>query len=339
MANEKEAGQSLIHVKAGTTGVDVSVSEKVPALLSRLLPLNYRLRKGVDHAIADRIVAKIAEGDGLNDAELAFAEGALSDQAQKYVRLGYIQDRAQQLFEANTEPPLLPVSVSAANNHEIKSTSNDWVNKFREDASLVDDEVLREIYARVLFAEERSPCAFALRTLGVLRYMDREVAAAFGRLQKVLVNGCAVPMQSNRDSHVLQVLGLEHTTMLMLGDAGLVNSATTSIHTMLPAPAIYFTCSGHGRVLMARRKDLSPISAELDVHALTPAGMQLARIAECEADEGAFSALVSWIRGEIGDADLYVADLPSRNWIGDISQLRWRPIDSVAAQQVVAVEE
>jgi Protein of unknown function (DUF2806) len=329
MADE-EANQNLIRIKVGATGVDVSAGRSLPELLARLLPSKFRIRRSVNEAITGRILEKIRSNTDFDEAEVAFAEEVLSEQAQKYIRLKHVQQRAYSLFSEAPPVPLIepgdtPISTAP-------QTSDDWVNKFREDASLVDDDLVREIYARVLAEEARYPTSFSLRTLRVLRYLDREAATAFGQLQKVVLNDAFVPQQSNDKNHVLQAVGLNHATMLLLEDAGLVYASTQSEYS-LDDEVLHFIASGHSRALAARRIDSKKMAATISVHLLTPAGMELASIAECEPDEPAFMAFVNWLRTKIEDAIFQVATLPSKDWSGQFSELTWQPIDPNSTAQ------
>ncbi len=85
----------------------------------------------------------------------------------------------------------------------------------------MDDELMRELHARVFREEEGHPKACIPRTLGVLRYLARDVAVAFGKLQKVAMDDSRVPTDDASPGHVLRAIGLSHATMLVLDDAGL----------------------------------------------------------------------------------------------------------------------
>lgn len=321
-----ETDQHLIRVKADATGVDLSLGRGLPDLLGRLLPTKFQIRRATNKAIAERILDGIRANSNFDEAELAFAEDMLSEQAKKYVRLKHVQTRAHTLFEEN--PPVPLIGSGDTQESTTSQTSDDWVNKFREDASLVDDELVREIYARVLAEEARRPAAFSLRTLAVLRYLDREAATAFGLVQKVLINGLFVPQQLPNKDHILNLVGLNHTTMLMLEDAGLVYSSTHSESSRV-GDEVYFVASGYRRILVAHRADNAKFTAKLNVHLLTPAGKQLAQIAEGEPDESMFLAFVEWLRSQVGnDAKFQQAALPSRDWSGSSSELTWQPVAS-----------
>jgi hypothetical protein len=320
---DDSAEKNLIRVKADATGIDLTVGGALPDLLARVLPAKFQIRRSVDKEIARRIVERIRSNSDFDEAELAFAEDMLSERAQKYIRLKHIQTRAYSLFEQT--PSVNLIGSGGPSEQPPSETSEDWVNKFREDASLVDDELVREIYARVLAEETRRPSAFSLRTLGVLRYLDRDAATAFGNLQKVCLSGRLVPQQSPDKSHVLMDVGLNHATMLMLEDAGLVYSSAQS-EAPLEGARLVLMASGYNRLLAIQRPDDSTIKANLEVHLLTPAGQQLARIAECEPDEPAFLALVNWLRSQLGDVKIQYAVLPSRDFSGKLDDLTWQPV-------------
>lgn len=324
MPNEG-TNETLLRVKADATGLDVSVGRSLPNLLARLLPAKLRARRSVSDAITDRILEKIRADEDFDEAEVVFAEDVLNDQASKYIRLKQVQTRAYNLLEESPITRLL--EAGHGDEPSTSQISDDWVNKFREDASLVDDELVREIYARVLKEETQRPTAFSLRTLGVLRYLDRDAATAFGLVQKVLIDGTCVPMQSPEKSHILNSVGLDHATMLMLDDAGLINGATPSNYTK-EAEIVTFNLSGHCRIVALRRNDRQPLSVSVKVHLLTPAGEQLARIADCEPDESAFNGLTAWLGSHVTNSEVLVANVPSQDWSGRFGDLNFERIDS-----------
>lgn len=324
MATER-SDENLVRVKADATGVDVSIGKNLPDLVARLLPSRFRARRSVNDAITTRLVAKIRSDELFDDAELAFAEAILDDQASKYLRLKQIQSRAYSLFEES--PITRLIETEHAEKQLTGETSEDWVNKFREDASLVDDELIREIYARVLKEEAECPTSFSLRTLGVLRYLDRDAATAFGLLQKVLIDGTCVPIQTPAANDILNSLGLDHATMLMLDDAGLINARTHSNYKK-QGDIVIFNLSGHKRVVALRRNDREQLSISLSVHLLTPAGKQLGQIAECESDERAMNELTKWLGSHVTNAEVLLAKSTSRNWSGLFGDLEWHRIDA-----------
>lgn len=324
----------MIRVKVDATGAELAVGKSVPGLLERLLPFKTRIRRNIDNAIAEAVTKKITHNRQLDAAELAFAEDLLSEHARKYLAFKNIQERATEIYESNKAVYQLgsaPSDTSESVQSDLPegknafATPDDWINKFRDDASLVDDDLVREIYARVLAEEARQPTSFTLRTLGVLRYLDRETAEAFAKLQKVVVDGLAVPQQTTEADHILQRVGLNHTAMLMLNDAGLVSASAQSTRRK-EGEVVTLVCTGHQRVILAQSLDNSKMTLNLKVHLLTPAGRQLSRIAETEPDEAVFEGLVELVRKELPNIPLYVAELPFTDWEGTIGELNWELI-------------
>jgi hypothetical protein len=306
----------LVKVKADGTGVDFTVGSALPELIGRLLPARFRIRRAVDLAIGDRIVEKIREGASLDQSEAAFAAEVFSDSAKKFARLGQVVTRAAELSGEGYRSKLLEGATQTPvqnDDAEETKTSEDWVAKFREDASLVDDELVREIYARILAEESQQPNTFSLRTLAVLRYMDREVATAFGWLYQVSVNGEMVP---DKLARVLDVAGLDHGTMLMLDDAGLVNLGTHSQYSF--SGNHVFAFPGLGRLVTVTNCEGAPPvrRTSIRVHFLTPAGRQLARIAERRPADAIFEAMVVWIKSYFDESQIMIcsAEIESPDW-------------------------
>jgi len=329
LSKEKESQEALLRIKADSSGGELTVGKDFPDLVARVIPQKYQFRRRVDGTIGQQIVEKIRQGNNLDEAESAFAEDWLSEHAKKYLRLKAIGERAQVLTEEQRVPMLEGPAPKDADGAE---TSDDWVNKFREDASLVDDDLVREIYARVLSEEHRVPGVFSLRVLGVLRYLDHEAATAFGQLQKVLVNFEYVPKRTAMTDDILERVGFSRQKMLMLQDAGLIYS-TAETQMQYKGKVVYFRLGGAAKLVSARRSDDAPLQGTIPAHILTPAGEQLARIGECEEDEQALETLLDWFKGHLASTELRIADLPSPDWSGPLGQLTWRPLNDKAVQR------
>ena len=318
MSKDQDRTESgpLVRVKADATGVDLSIGRAVPELFARLMPSRLRIRKAVDLAIGDRIVEKIRAGASLDQNEADFAAEVFSEAAKKFAKLGAVTQRAEELKDEGYRSTLLEAAAPSEPAAEARTTSGDWVTKFREDASLVDDDLVREIYARILAEESQQPRTFSLRTLEVLRYMDRDVATAFGWLHQVLINGNMVPDQSVARDNVLGVAGLDHDTMLMLDDAGLVNAGTLSQYSFIGNHVLAFP--GLGRlVTITNGEGAPPIPrTTIRVHFLTPAGRQLATIADCAPADIIFEAMMVWLRSHFDESQimLHSGKIESSDW-------------------------
>jgi hypothetical protein len=314
-----ESDSELVHVKVGAEGVDLGVSNALPAVFRAVLPVKWIAKRDAERVVTQKLIEKIANSANFTEPEIRFIEEVLGETAAKYVRLTAIGARAQELYLA------LPASTATPAEGESKSTSTDWVNKFREDASLVDDEMVREVYARALAEEARKPGSGSLRTLAVLRYLDREVAEAFGRLMQVRLEQNCVPQGKSVGSEVLQNLGLNHTTMLALADAGLVNLT----HSQLERSGSFvpFRLDAHAKVVAYVHPGKQEFDVKLRVHVLTSAGAQLAAVAQPQLGPTSFVEMLRWFRQALAGVELYYADLPSPDWEGLTEKLNWQKAD------------
>lgn len=170
--------------------------------------------------------------------------------------------------------------------------------------------------------------AFSLRTLAVLRYLDHEAATAFGKLQALVLDYAAVPQYSTGPDDVLAKCGLSYTTMLMLADAGLVNASSKSRSNVKGKNDTVLVFNGQKRAIWVGHPNREKLSISLNVHLLTPAGQQLSKIAEIEANLDVFNHLLSWMHPSLAGLIVRTATLPSGNCSGDTDDLQWSLLDT-----------
>ncbi|MBP6214308.1 MAG: DUF2806 domain-containing protein [Pyrinomonadaceae bacterium] len=324
----------LIRVKLDATGAELAVGTEAPNLIDRLIPTRYRLNRAIKDALIERVAKKAHEGGELDEQESAFADEFLSQEYRKFLRLTDIQSRAAAIFEDVQDTKLLGSGSETAGTadpvqeHQT-GTSEDWVNKFREDAGLVDDEMVREIYSRILAEEAQRPTSISLRTLGVLRYLDHDAAKAFGRLQNVLIDGTMVPQQGPLTKSIYEHAGIRHSDMLLLDDAGLVNASAQSKFTATGA-SVFISLTNHLRLIAGIKKAEPDVSLDLPVHLLTPAGVALASISDFPVEIAVFNLLKEWVRSNVKHATFIIAKVPFRGWVGNPDELVWETVDPKA---------
>lgn len=322
-----DESRQLARVKVDASGVDVAVSRDLPALFRRLIPTTWAARRDGEIAIAEKIVQKLRDGCGLDPAEEAFAVRMMGEPVSRYVRLQAVLARAGEVHRqlpASTENAPQQAGEGEAHREREPTTSDDWLNKFREDASLVDDEVVREAYARILANEARSPTSISLRTLGVLRYLDRDVAEAFGRLRMLVVERKYVPAHTADIDNLITKAGITYEMLLAMADAGLLNSVSSNL-SWKDAPFVGLRMTGYAEIVRLKPTDQHSFAGSLGGHLLTPAGVQLAAIAECMPVVGVRDALIGWIASAAPGAEVSIARLPDASWKGNLNALRWDP--------------
>lgn len=298
--------------KVGTEGV--AVSSGLPKLILRLLPATWTAEHRATHAIVDRILDKLRAGEVLDDIEMPLVEAHLGDQAARYARLQRIKQRSLVMLPQLKAPP----GYSGGSG---STTADDWMNKFRDDAALVDDGVLQEVYARILAHESTSPGAIAMRTLGVLRYLDADVAQAFGTLQGLVVNHSYMPhvTTTNPLRPILDTVGLNYDTLLALEEAGLLHFG--------PETALYpgdetETLILHSQAMAFRGKVRDGIAGRVGIRVLTQAGRELASIAQVSPAPELLPLVHQWLPSVLCDG-FTVASLPP-DWTGNHEELAWR---------------
>lgn len=82
--------------------------------------------------------------------------------------VGKARDRLQ-------EAPQIGTSADSS----VGEISDDWLNRFRDEACEKSSEEAQELFSKVLAGEIRSPGAFSLKALTVLGDMDQKVATLF----------------------------------------------------------------------------------------------------------------------------------------------------------------
>jgi hypothetical protein len=294
----------LLRIKVDATGVDFAVSNQLAALVTRLLPRKTQYRDRIEGAFVDRIVSKLTADTALTDSERAFVEGCLSNQAMKEVRLALVAKRALEIAEQQTEFKLLSSNdagavpdrdETAADPESSEITDGDFLNKFREDAGLVDEEHIRDLYARILIRESKVPNSFSLSTLRVLRYLDRNAAEAFGRLHSLVLSSRCVPYQEEAKD-LWNELRLDYVSMLSLEEYGLLNS-NKSVQYIQSRPA-FVECPAQKKGLSFTLPE-NQKEARYPVNVLTTAGSELARILPTSPDEKIFFRLGQWLKKEL----------------------------------------
>ena len=295
--------------------------------------------------ITDSLLEKLKSGKPFDDADVEYAEATLGEAEARYVRRRQVASRAAELTAIPEVIGLLPAAEgpardSAARRHE---TTEDWVSKFWDDAGLVSDEMLQELYARVLTREAASPGACSVRTLRVMRYLDRPTADLFGRLLTVTFDDRWVP---NRPK-ILETFGVPYSAILDLDDAGLISATPASLKLSHPQPITFFR---HGQFVI--RVDNGAHLEQIAQFALTKSGRELARIADVTRSKEIVISVAAWLAREdpewlaasrrrhvtdhIGmptqpparspDFRVGWAELPHRHWEGDPRFLNWNEV-------------
>jgi hypothetical protein len=305
----------------GVAGVKLKVGSGLPGLLARVLP-KWTLKSEARLQIGRAVLSKIEAGVRLDDAEVLYVTEMIGEPEARLIRRKQVEARAVQVLEmqAAASPLLiadaaLPAETTASGS--AASTAEDWLNKFWDDAGVVTDEVLQEIYARLLVSEARNPGTCSVRTLRVLRYLDRPTAEDFARVAGLVLEQAWLPQAFD----LLKSHGADYRLITNLVDAGL----------LAPLVPTAWNAGGDPAILRWGPKALwisKPGAGRVEIVALTNAGKELVRLAQGVTYDGAYiEAVAHWMKRKLNGCQIAWAPLPHSQWMGDSEELSWTEIE------------
>ena len=200
-----------------------------------------------------------------------------------------------------------------------REPDHDWTARFFNYIQDVSSEEMQSLWAKVLAGEVERPKSTSIRTLGILRNLDREAAVLFGRLCSACVSltldgedfiDARVPsLGGNVGNNALQKYGLGFGELSLLEEYGLIISDYNSwrdyrmcrgIRSPEPAPGwvrIPFGFQGQYWVLLPTIEPPVDKEFRLSGVALTRSGRELSRIVNLEPMDEYAQALKKFFKG------------------------------------------
>lgn len=322
MADELVKVKASVDVKGSASG-ELALSEHFPGLVERFLP--WARRASIDAALSKHIWGKLEKGERITRADADFAEAKFGEAAGVYFRRLEIAGRAVAALDDPSIRTLPSVSAHNAENPKQAeggpTTADEWIRRFWEDAGAISDEVLQEIYARLLASEVNESQSVSLRTLRALRYLDRPTADTFARVVPHVVAHAFLPRGEG-------MLDVTFSDLLELTDAGLL-TATGQLQWQVDAPSNRFMT--WGRHVVELRCEGPPWIGDkhtIDAYPLTAAGRELLRVARVERNPAYLGRLIRWLFSQVTPkATMRMAEAPYDNWSGRPSELTWQEIE------------
>jgi hypothetical protein len=324
------SSDELIKVKTSVSGegasVELDVRTGLAAVLARLFPTRVA-RTRAKNLISERILEKIQKGEPLDPADTKYAAEVFGEAEAKWMRRQAIAARASKAIEQGRRAlELAPLPENGeAPAESAATTAEDWIDKFWSDAELVSDDMLQEIYARILATEATSPGTCSLRTLRVLRYLDRRAAENFAKLAPAIFNFDWVP----RDEKLQEMFGVTYDLLLDLDDAGLVSASALSKNANAER---IFVSWGTSVLSLSRSSGL-----RFNIFSLRPPGRELARVAQIKREPRHFLAVGRWLANQSANIQVEWAEMPNSAWTGPADQLNWRPIPEEEKQSATTI--
>ena len=166
----------------------------------------------------------------------------------------------------------------------------DWTSRFFSDVQDVSSEGMQALWAKILAGEVERPGSTSIRTLGIMKDLDKPTASIFRRLCSLsvsLVFSDATPsdcracsLGGDAGQNALEEYGLNFPTLNILNEHGLIIS---DYNSQQPYPYRYPVPyqSRHSVLLLSE----SPAKeGQFKIHgvAMTKSGRELSRVVECE---------------------------------------------------------
>ena len=154
-----------------------------------------------------------------------------------------------------------------------RNYNRDWFTRFFEGAGCVSDKDVQEIWARILAGEIIHPSTYNLKTLDVLKNLDKASAELFKKicLGCIKVDGVLVLPSYEAYPEFNQI---RYESLLVLDELGLVNSANgLTLNIEVNSPLQVLTQNSQFIITVNKLNKIS-----VNVFPLTIAGGQIAKI-------------------------------------------------------------
>ncbi len=258
---EKEPKPADLTLEAGisATGASAKVSATLE-VLRFLMPG----RRATEMMLGD-LAGRLQRGE-VTEADAQLLDRVASKEHARWVREQQIGTRAAEvlalppatLAREPPPPPELP---------PLRTPSEEWLAKFWDDAGLVSEPMMQEVYAQILTGEARAPGSVSLRTLRTLRYLDQSTAELFQKAVSLALDEVHLVGRGE----LLAKYGLPLDALVELEDAGLIS--TTPVFMTQGGSVLHLS---YGRwVLRLSRRDGYRVS----VYMFKNAGRELGRVA------------------------------------------------------------
>lgn len=105
-----------------------------------------------------------------------------------------------------------------------KSVDDDWLYRWKENASKVSAEELQQIWGKVLAGEIKSPGKYSLRTLEFLKNISQKEASLIEKVAQFNISGCI----SRDEEEILTKNGLSFGSFILLQELGIIHGVEST---------------------------------------------------------------------------------------------------------------
>jgi|GEM_PF-1666685 len=199
---------------------------------------------------------------------------------------------------------------------EESEPSQDFINRWRNDAKLISDESIQYVWGRILAEEINAPKTVSIRTLDVIKNLSKEEAEIFSEsLDFIFYSSYLIENGDVNNPFISADKGRK------LNDAGLIASFTPGMYRQGPWPTqrfvfkgdtipkvFYLSSSDKYYFIDAEKVNEDP---KVKIWELTNAGKELYEILKKghKTKEQSVKRVIDWILKDINASEFYYGDI------------------------------
>ena len=176
-----------------------------------------------------------------------------------------------------------------------REVDDDWLYRWRDSASTVSDEMLQELWGRVLAGEVKAPGAFSLRTLEFLKNLSADEAGLIEKMAPYVIDDSYMYGGRGPDT-LLERHGLTFSALLELDELGIIVRDVNFHYQVRSSQGT--SLQAYNRLLLVTTITGGDEPLDLPVHKLTPVGRQLLKLGSFSPNEAYFRAVGLDIKGK-----------------------------------------
>ncbi|MCZ4061175.1 DUF2806 domain-containing protein [Pantoea sp. LMR881] len=297
------------------------LNESMPNGIDRIWVKIFGKKQAEINADILRIETQSKAEERLFNAQLGVAEKLIESGKAVYnpeTKAVILLDSLSSKADIDETTNLLGCFVPAVNALEAKGTtstkpvSNEFINRWRDEAKLIESEDLRLIWGHLLAEEVRHPDSISLRTLDVLKNLSREEVDLFVTICPFILDGWSIP----------EAIVVENDNYIILSEAGLISHRDTPYHQHWNDSKLITEdgrlISGHvintGEFLI-RADNMTGDIPETRVYQLTRAGAEIYKIASQDMTSNFEDITLAIVGSSNVIGDLYFFNPPVGNEI------------------------
>lgn len=160
-----------------------------------------------------------------------------------------------------------------------EKVDKDWTTRFFNIAEDISDEEMQELWGRVLAGEVKQPSSFSVRTLELLKNLNRKEAEIFVRLANFVIYSYGSPfIFRGENNDILEKYNISFNDRLTLIEAGLLQSSDDIIRRVLNTPIdqiVYYESANY--IFKVVQKANEP-EKQFEIFRFTASGEQLLKL-------------------------------------------------------------